>query len=659
MNLRHITVAGSVPVLLLLAGRLLLGDPGSAAPGSGLTPDDPKQADRLDRPVGDLPGDDAEGIQEPVERVILADGRDLFLEVRVGKEDTLPVLGRRYLEDGRLAPAMQGLEAGALPGPGRSVRIPYELLHPDYRLRVLRDLFPVDEPGEGGWVHQVGAGRLTVSEESLWNLALWYTGRGDHFAIIADRNRLPDLSPQPGQSLIIPGEILIAPFAELAGMPRPDHILNDDFSLAAGREAPVPDPETADSMEPSPQTGTGQEQSAPSRPVAAAEGAEDLSYGSDRSGPHAVYKLKRGEALYSAVVVRFTGRVDAQDVNDLARRIARRNSIKDVTGIPVGFPIKISFDHLLPEYLPSDDPRRIAWERGEAGVARYTNRARSRDLEGVAVILDAGHGGKDRGTAHNGVWEHDYVYDILCRIKALLEEKTRARVLTTIRDRKEGYTIHDRTKLRRNQAEILLTDPPFRLRRGTISVNLRWYLSNYYYRQLVKEGVDPLKVVFTSLHADARHPSLTGAMIYVPGEEYRRGRYGNGSSVYARYREVRQAPYVKFPRKAREQSEGLSRQFASELVKSFRKIGVPVYAHRPVRERIIRRGRSWVPAVLRCNIVPVEVLLEVCNLSNRSDGKRLAKPSFRQKVAEAYVESLKSYFDGPEEPVTTAAQRSR
>jgi N-acetylmuramoyl-L-alanine amidase len=192
-----------------------------------------------------------------------------------------------------------------------------------------------------------------------------------------------------------------------------------------------------------------------------------------------------------------------------------------------------------------------------------------------------------------------------------------------------------------------------------MSVNLRWYLANSYHRALVKEGFDPLKVVFTSLHADARHPSLSGAMVYVPGEEYRRGRYGNGSARYAKYKEVRQAPFVKFSRSQREQSEALSREFAASFINALKGAKVPVYSQRPIRERIIRRGRSWVPAVLRCNIVPVEVLIEISNLSNKKDSRRLAKPSFRQKVAEAYVEALRNYYGGADAPVTAGLAGGR
>ena len=400
---------------------------------------------------------------------------------------------------------------------------------------------------------------------------------------------------------------------------------------------------------------------APYAPPPAAEGAGDLKYGRDRDGGFAVYRLKKGEALYSAVVIRFTGRVDVQEVNDLAAKVARRSGIDNVTGIRVGYPVKIPIDDLLPEYLPRDDPRRQAWERSHAAVERYTNAAGSRNLDGVAVILDAGHGGRDIGASHNGIWEHDYVYDVLCRVKKLLEATTRARVMPTIKDRRDGYTIRDATRLPRSRSEVLLTSPPFPLTGTVPSVNLRWYLSNAWFRRLTGEGVDPDKIVFTSLHADARHPSLRGAMVYVPGAEYRRGRYGSAGAVYARYREARETPFVSFTREQRERSEGLSRQFAAALMDAFAGRQVAVHPYGPVRERIIRRGRSWVPAVLRCNIVPVQVLVEISNLSNPEDSRSLADPAYRQRVAEAYVEGLVRYFSAPStnRPAVAAGAGSR
>ncbi|HEU4402654.1 MAG TPA: N-acetylmuramoyl-L-alanine amidase [Candidatus Polarisedimenticolia bacterium] len=619
--------------LAVLCGLLALPS-ARAASGTGRSQDDPKPARRLDPPS---PPADAAALAAG-ERVILRSGRDLMLEVRMRPQETYASLGQRYLVDLRELAKLRAQNGETPPRPGSPVVIPYESLSGDYKVKVIRDLFPRDGPRDGAWVHIYGSGRLVESRESLRQVALWLTGDAENARSLAERNGLTESEPDPGREILVPGDLLLPPFGRLAGVktlePLPgggQEEAEDDFSEAA--------PDSESEAEPPAPEGTAE--------VPMAEGADRLSYGHDREGPCAFYRLKRGEALYSAVVMRYTGRIDAQDVNELALRLARRSGVKDVTDIPIGFKITIPLEELLPEYLPRDDPRRQAWERSQAEVSRYTNEARSRNLKGIAVILDAGHGGRDQGAAHNGLWEHDYVYDILCRIKARLETGTGARVLATIKDLKEGYAIHETSRLTRSRAEVLLTDPPFALQQAVASVNLRWYLSNAYLRRLETEGQDPLKVVFTSLHADARHPSLGGAMVYVPGEGYRRGRYGHGGPVYVKHREVREEPYVSFTRAERERSEGLSRQFAAALVTSFRHHGVAVHPYGPIRERIIRRGRSWVPAVLRCNEVPVEVLVEVSNLSNPADSRLLADPAYRQKVAEAYVDALQAYYGGP------------
>jgi len=602
------------------------------------------------------------------ERAVRKEGGGLVLEVRVRPRDTYATLGQRYLVDLRELATLRLVNGETLPPAGSRVEVPYGALNDEMKVRVMHDLFPADEPRGGDWIHRVGAGRIPPSQESLRDLALWMTGRGDNLQFLADRDRAPGSTLRPGQEIIVPGAILLPAFARLAGAepaaPAPAKTPEPAPPAAAvegpGTPADGDETEGEDDFTEVPAASEAEQGGAPAgppAPIPPAEGADQLRYARDGQGPYALYRLKRGEALYSAVVVRYTGRVDAPDVNELAMSIAKRSGIGDVTGIPIGYRIRIPLDLLLPEYLPRTDPRRLSWERAQAEVARYTNQARSRNLRGVAVILDAGHGGRDEGAAHNGLWEHDYVYDIMCRIKARLETETGARVLPTIKDRKEGYAIHESTRLTRSRAEVLLTDPPFALKQPIPGVNLRWYLANAYYRRLLAGGQEPGKVVFTSLHADARHPSLGGAMVYVPGEEFRRGRYGHGGAVYARYREAREQPYVSFTRREREQAEGLSRQFAADLVAVFRRRGVAVEPYRPIRAQIIRRGRSWVPAVLRCNEVPVEVLIEVSNLSNLADSRLLADPAYRQKVADAYVEGLQDYYGGPSRAPRPASAR--
>ncbi len=60
----------------------------------------------------------------------------------------------------------------------------------------------------------------------------------------------------------------------------------------------------------------------------------------------------------------------------------------------------------------------------------------------------------------------------------------------------------------------------------------------------------------------------------------------------------------------------------------------------------MRRGRSWVPAVIRGNQVPTKVLLEVANIGNAKDARLLKSYEHRDLVAEALLAALLSYYRG-------------
>ncbi len=183
-----------------------------------------------------------------------------------------------------------------------------------------------------------------------------------------------------------------------------------------------------------------------------------------------------------------------------------------------------------------------------------------------------------------------------------------------------------------------------------LGVNLRWYLANSIERRLRKAGVDRSKILFASFHADVLHPSLRGAMIYVPGERYRRGSQGSSDPAGARYAEVREMPTVRFSRSERISSEGLSRQFALLLVRALGRRGLGVHPYEPIRDRIIRGGGEWVPAVLRGNSIPVKVLVELANLNNRADRALIQDPAFRESFARAFVNAVLRFYKAAPEP---------
>ncbi len=489
---------------------------------------------------------------------------------------------------------------------GVRYRIPFSGLRPEWQLRVVKALFVHDYAAAAGWYHEIGS-PATYGQGSLWQMAEWFTGRGDNYRAIRLENGLREDELTPGRRVLIPARLL-----------RP------------ALRATLPP-----------------------------ESAYYIEYDEDDEGEYAVYSLKPGEALYSSVVVRFTGRVYAEDVNALAGAIANRSGIGRVTAIPIGYKVKIPFDLLEPEFLPATDPRRREYEAGLEASSRYRNSVTAKRLSGVTVILDSGHGGSDVGASHGDVWESLYVYDVMVRVKKLLEAESAAVVKPTIRDG-DRHVIAGSDVLPASRRHTVLTNPSYLIEDSTVGLHLRWYLANSFLRQALKAAGDPEKVVFLSIHADSLHPSLRGGMAYIPGARYGKGSYGRDGMVYASRREVREKPRVVFSAEERIKSEGLSRDLAESLIDALDARGLAVHADKPVREKIVRKRREWLPAVLRYNAVPAKVLLEICNLANPEDRKLIQTRDFRQGVAEAIVDGIIAYYgDARESESLWAATTAR
>ncbi len=477
--------------------------------------------------------------------------------------------------------------------PDTVVRVPYRLLSGAFRKIAIEALFPDDKATAEGWEHRVAA--LAGKPESLWKVSEWFTGDPGKYREIREAGAIVSLETQPGQVIRIPPRLLTPSFREAV-------------AAAPSAEPPV------------------------------------LEFGQDEQGPYAVYRLKKGEALYSAVVVRFTGRVHAEDVNAKAKEIAQRSGIDDVHAIPVGFAIKIPVSDLSPEYRAANDPERLKDEATRLEAAQFSNKVKSADLSGVTLVLDSGHGGRDTGALVDGVEEAAYVYDIACRLERLVKGHTRARVVPTVgRDAPCSGGIA--TAVSSSRSARVLTTPPYPIEDAATGVNFRWYLANAVWRQTGRDGTQD-RTVFVSLHADSLHPAVRGTMVYVPGEKFLLGTYGKSGEPYESRREVREAPKVSFSRKERIEAEGVSRDLADRVVASFRAADLPLHAFDPIRRNVIRGGREWVPAILRYNRIPARVLVEVCNLNNPEDRRLLQTPAYRERVAEALVDALVRFYGG-------------
>ncbi len=517
-------------------------------------------------------------------------GGKISVEARPLEGETPMEFAARLVADPATAGRILTLPGG--PSLSRPVVVPYAALADEVKMAAVTALFPSDLRATAGWLH------IAVAEESLSVLAEWFAGRPEAAADVARENGLTAETVGKGTMVRIPTELLLPPFRDAEAL----------------------------------------EETEPPR----------LTYGEDEKGRYALYRLRKKEALYSAVVVRFTGRLHASDVIELANAIAVRSGIEDVRAIPVGYPVKIPLEVLSDEYLPPDDPRARARALERAETAQFAQPPRARGLAGVRVVLDAGHGGRDTGTIHGGVWEATYVYDVAVRLRKLLLERTQAEVLMTTRDGFSGWKVIDRDRLAPRKSQVLLTTPPYDLSDPLVGVNLRWYLANSLLHRpgAGKKPVPPERTVFVSLHADSLHPSLRGAMVYVPGERFLRERYGKKGSAFSAFREWKEQPVVSFSRRDRVASEGASTALAAKIVAAMRRNDLQVHPFSPVRTHVIRAGRAWVPAILRYNRVPNRVLVEIANLANDEDRALVVTRRFRQRVAESVAAGLVEFFGG-------------
>ncbi len=485
--------------------------------------------------------------------------------------------------------------------------VSYAELSPEGKRWALEALFPDDRWGEDEVRHRIRWPEL----ESVWLISALFTGHGQNYDKLQDANpKLPE-KLRKGDDWRIPKSLLSV---ELGGDRKrgtdrslPEDDLDDEAKVAAYRAL--------------------------------------LSFGEDKAGKYAAYRLRKGEALYSSVVMRYTDRVDPKDVNDLALEIATRSGIEDVRSIPPGTLIRIPVRQLADPFQP-EGTRALREEREvRAEVRRMARVDGGPSLRGVRIVLDPGHGGVDGGAVANGVWESDYVYDIAMRVRRILEQDTDAVVSSTLRYPSVGFKYRDEIRTPTRDAEILTT-PPFANdgeSPSAVSVHLRWVLANDWFAAFRQKG-DARKTVFLSFHADSLHPSARGSMAYVPGASVVPPRFCLNSTHGVRVAEMKRGGLFQATAKERLQSEARSRQLAEALLQAMKDDNLLIHSNRPIRNIIHRSGKSYLPAVIRHSSASAKVLLEVVNLTNEEDAARFQDPRFRERYAEAVVKGIRAYF---------------
>lgn len=541
-----------------------------------------------------------------VPAVLMAQAEPSPVQVRIEAPNGAQVWARLGFKKGMQVEGA-GLPKRFVPAGATEAWVPFERLSAEAKRWVLLSVFPEDEWRKDGVRHRVRWPEL----ESVWLMASLFSGHGQNYDQLQQANPKNPEKLRKGDVWMIPNALLSV---ELGGRAKgivdrsqPEDELSDEDRVDAYRAL--------------------------------------LTFGEDEEGRFASYHLRKGEALYSSVVMRYSDRVEPKEVNDLALAIARRSGIADVRGIQPGQLVKIPVEFLADPFQP-EGSQALQGEREIREEVRHTARIEAGPkLNGVRIVLDAGHGGVDVGAMANGVWESDYVYDIAMRIRRILEQDTDAVVSSTIRYPSIGFKVRDRIPRATRSAEILTT-PPFANdgeSAGAVSVHLRWVLANDWFNAFARQG-DAKKTLFISLHADALHPSAQGTMIYVPGAAGVPSAFTLSPSRGGGVAEMKTGGRISFTDKERLQAEARSRLFAESLVKSLKAGQVPIHSNRPIRNIIHRAGKNFIPAVIRYNRAATKVLLEVANLTNEEDALSLKDPEFRERYAEAVVKGIRSFF---------------
>lgn len=528
-------------------------------------------------------------VDETVTVLLLS--REIYIEIVASPTRARQAAMDRYVVSAQHNNRRQLIRQG-FRSSNRVYRIPWKHLTCQGKQLAIEKLFPKDNLTHEGWEHHV---RYSGAHgETLWRISTWFTGTGTNANRLGQLNRINPNRLGVGNRILIPLDMLIPCFQ-------------------AVYEYPVV--------------------------------VNDLTYNKDALGVYAEYTLLSGQTIYS-LVLRYTPLVTANDVMSASQKILNRSGLRDFHAIPANTVLKIPSDLISPQFLPPNDPQRIQYETTSRESGQFRPDQIAKALQRVTVILDAGHGGIDPGAIGiGGIQEKEYAYDVMCRVKHILETETQATVHITIMDEETGFTPRQESFLHPgNNREKILTNPPFPITDSRIALNLRWLLVNsYFYLHNASDRNE--RVIFTSFHADSLHPTIQGLMMYIPGADHYTGNTRLTANVYLRRKEAQGGRNaVSNTRTERLRAEGYSKSFAEQIQAQCIKADIPLHPNQPIRTFIVRGRRNWVPAILRYSKVPTRILIELANLQNPEDVARIKDPEYREALARMYVNALKAHF---------------
>lgn len=220
------------------------------------------------------------------------------------------------------------------------------------------------------------------------------------------------------------------------------------------------------------------------------------------------------------------------------------------------------------------------------------------------VVLDPGHGGNDPGCVHNGYQEKTIVLEIAKRVRDIL--------------RTRGYEVY---MTREDDTYPTLDD--------------RYHLAN---------SKNPF--AFVSIHCNASpNPKASGVEVFVGGTKPR----GEGALDVA---QRENAPFLAEQKAPSGSLEKLNSIYTSAYYLKSReasaKLGDLVVQRVANQTGLAARGVKEAPLVVLGHMFYPACLVEVGFLSNPSEAKKLASPSFQDRIARGIADAIEAFAKSPE-----------
>ena len=249
------------------------------------------------------------------------------------------------------------------------------------------------------------------------------------------------------------------------------------------------------------------------------------------------------------------------------------------------------------------------------------------ELSNYHVILDSGHGGLGTGAYAKEIKlsEDEAAYDVMVRLKLFLE-KSKINVYPLIMDLSSKYNPVE--SLKSDNDEVLLTEPPWKIKNQVVALKKRYQLINKIYNKLTEDGVENSNIALLSIHCDSTWENIAGTTFFITGPEYNQPK--------ALFHSIKLSLVLSESLKS---SNLITRSLSPYLLHFVKYPQIQLFSRNP-------KGKKITLGILRETSPKIvnKILVELVNLQNKEDLNKITDYKFRQSIASALAQGIIQFF---------------